>query len=73
MRNILTSRNFCFLTSVKSAPPEEIAIKPDAPLEGERAPLCEGESKDGTHSATQKNPKKRKAAESIDLREPQRM
>jgi len=79
MRNILTSRNFCFLSPVESSPPEEITIEPDAPLEGERDPLCEGERESGTHSTTQDNSgetsgetRKRKAETSIDTREPRR-
>ena len=74
IRNILTSRNFWFLTPVESTPPEEITIKPDTPLEGERIPLCEGKLEDGTHSTAPANTRKRKAStESIDPREPRKM
>jgi hypothetical protein len=70
-RNILTSRNFQFLTPVESAPPEEIAIEPDAPLEGERVPSSEGELESGIRSdAQKKQPNKRKPTEEIDPREP---
>jgi len=34
-RNILTSRNYCFLSWAQPSPPEEIGIEPDTPLEGE--------------------------------------
>jgi len=75
MRNILTSRNFCFLSPAETSPPEEIAIEPDAPLEGERSPSCEGEQESGTRSAAQSNrvnARKRKVEATIDTREPQR-
>jgi len=65
-RNILISRNFRFLSPAETAPPEEIAIKHNAPLEGER--------ENGTHSAAQENgaenPRKRKAEATIDTQEP---
>jgi len=74
MRNILTSRNFCFLSPVESSPPEEIAIEPDAPLKGERGPSCKGEREGDTRSTAQETKgetKKRKAETNIDTREPQ--
>jgi len=74
MRNILTSRNFHFLSPVESSPLEEIAIEPDALLEGERSPSCEGEQEGDTRSATQETKgetRKRKAETNIDTREPQ--
>ena len=75
-RNILTSRNFRFLSKADPSPPEELGIELSAPLEGENGPLCEGEREDSTRSATQKtstdNPRKRKAETIIDPREPRR-
>jgi len=69
-------RNFCFLSPTETSLPEEIAIEPDAPLEGEHSPSCEGERESGTHSAAQSNrgtnPRKRKAEATIDTREPRR-
>ena len=73
MRNILTSRNFRFLSPVESSPPEDIAIEPDALLEGEHGPSCEGEREGDTCSATQETKgetRKRKAETNIDIREP---
>jgi len=75
MQNILTSRNFRFLSPAETSPPEEIAIEPDAPLEGECGPSYEGEQESGTCSAAQSNrvnARKRKAEATIDTREPQR-
>ncbi len=63
-KNILTSRNFWFLSPIERAPPEEIAVEPDA--------LLEGEPGDGTRSAALENPQKRKADTSIDPSEPRR-
>jgi len=72
-KNILTSRNFCFLSPVESSPPEEIAIEPDTPLEGECSPSCKGEQESGTCSATQGNRgQKRKVETVIDTREPRK-
>ena len=74
MRNILTSRNFHFLTRADPSPPEELAIHPSTPLEGENGPPYEGELEDGTHSAAPEmitgNPRKQKALANIDPREP---
>ena len=56
---------------METSPPEEIAIEPDAPLEGEHGPSCEGEQESGTCSATE-NPRKRKVEATIDTREPWR-
>ena len=70
-QNVLTSRNFRFLSPTESTPPEEIAIEHDAPFEGERDPPCEGEWESSTHSATQENRgDKRKAETIINTREP---
>ena len=79
-RNVLTSRNYRFLSQAEPSPPEEIGINPNAPLQGEQAPPCEGEQDDGTRSAAPENspdnspdnPSKRKSQASIDPREPQR-
>jgi len=72
MKNILTSRNFCFLSPGESFPPEEIAIEPDTPLEGECSPSYKGEQESGTYSTAQENRgQKRKAETVIDIREPQ--
>jgi len=75
-KNILISRNFHFLSPAETTPPEEIAIEPDTPLQGEYSPQCEGEREDGTHNATSKNKpnnsRKQKAETDIDPREPQR-
>ena len=74
MRNILTSRNFCFLSPADSAPPEEILVEPDALLEGEHNPPYEGEWGSDTRSITPMNgprgTKKRKAEENVDTRAP---
>jgi hypothetical protein len=55
-------------------PLEEIAIEPDALLEGEHGPPCEGEQEDGTRSATLVNrpesSKKREADTNVDITEP---
>jgi len=80
MRNVLTLRNYHFLSRAEPSPPEEIGIDPNAPLQGEQDPLCEGEQDDGTCSAALENspdnspdnPNKRKAQASIDPREPRR-
>ena len=70
-KNILTSRNFRFLSPSESSPLEEIAIKPDAPLEGEHGPSCEGERESDTCSAAQESRgQKRKAETIVDIREP---
>jgi len=75
-RNILTLRNYRFLSWAEPSPPEEIGINPNAPLQGERDPPCEGEQDDGTCSAAPENSpdnlRKRKAQENIDPREPRR-
>ena len=72
-RNILTSRNFRFLSPSESSPLEEIAIKLDAPLEGECGPSCEGEQESGTCSAAQESRgQKRKAETIVVIREPQK-
>jgi len=75
-RNVLTSRNYCFLSRAEPSPPEKIGINPDAPLQGEQDPPCKGEQEDGTHNATPENspdnPRKRKAQTNIDPREPRR-
>jgi len=75
-RNILTSRNFRFLSKADPSPPEELGIQPSAPLEGENGPPYKGELEDGTRSATPEkrtgNPRKRKAQVNIDPREPRR-
>jgi len=75
-RNVLTLRNYRFLSQAEPSPPEEIGINPNALLQGERDPLCEGEQDDGTCSATPENSpdnlRKRKAQENIDPREPRR-
>jgi len=75
-QNILTLRNFHFLSPMETSPPEEIAIEPDAPLEGEHGPSYEGKWESGTHSTAQSNrgtnPRKRKAEATIDTREPWR-
>ena len=34
-RKILTSRNYCFLSNIEKAPPEEIVVAPNLPREGE--------------------------------------
>jgi len=69
-------RNFRFLLPAETSPLEEIAIEPDALLEGEHGPLYKGEQESGTRSAAQSNrgtnPRKRKAEATIDTREPQR-
>jgi len=74
MRNILTLRNYRFLSKAEPSPLEEIALEPSAPLEGENGPPYEGEQEDGTHSAAPENspdnPRKRKAQASIDPIEP---
>ena len=66
MRNILTLRNFHFLTRADPSPLEELGIQPSAPLEGEL--------EDGTCSAAPEmrteNPRKWKAQVNIDPREP---
>ena len=76
MRNILTLRNFHFLTRTDPSPPEELGIQPSASLEGENSPPYEGELEDGTCSAAPEmrpgNPRKRKAQTTIDPREPWR-
>lgn len=66
-KNILASQNFHFLSHLEASSNllEEITIEPDAPLEGEHDPLCEGEREEGTHSVA-----KRKAEINIDPREP---
>ena len=72
-RNILTLRNFRFLLPAETSPLEEIAIEPDALLEGERGPSCEGKRESGTCSTAQSNrvnARKRKVEATIDTREP---
>ena len=73
--NIPISRNFYILSPVETTP-EEIAIKPDTPPEGEHGPPCEGEWEDGTRSAAlekrPENSKKREVDTNIDIREPWR-
>ena len=75
-KNILISRNFRFLSPAETTPPEEIAIEPDTPLQGEYGPQCEGEREDGTRNTASKNKlnnsRKWKAETDIDLREPRR-
>ena len=75
-RNILTLRNFCFLTRADPSPLEELGIQLSTPLEGENSPLYEGELEDGTCSAAPEtrtgNPRKWKAQVNIDPREPRR-
>jgi len=75
-RNILTLRNFHFLTRADPSPPEELGIQPSTPLEGENSPPYEGELEDGTCSAAPEtrtgNPRKWKAQVNIDPREPHR-
>ena len=75
-RNILTSRNFRFLSKADPSPPEELGIQLSAPLEGENGPPYEGELEDGTRSTAPEtrtgNPRKRKAQVNIDPREPRR-
>ena len=63
MRNILTLRNFCFLSRADPSPLEELGIEPSYLLKGENGPPYEGEQEDGTHSATpnEGNPRKWKA------------
>jgi len=76
MRNVLTLRNYRFLSWAEPSPLEEIGINPNAPLQGEQDPPCEGEQDDSTCSTdlenSPDNPKKQKAQASIDPREPQR-
>ena len=62
------------MSPIESTPLEEIAIEPDAPLEGECGPSCEGEWENGTHSAAQESRgQKRKAETNIDTREPRKI
>jgi len=73
-RNILILRNFRFLSWTEPSPLEEIEIEPDAPLQGECDPPCEGEPEDSTCSAApsnkQKSSRKRKVQTNIDPQEP---
>jgi len=75
-RNILTLRNFRFLSRTDPFPLEELGIEPSSPLEGENGPPYEGEQEDVTHSTAPKtsesNPRKQKAQANIDPREPWR-
>jgi len=76
MRNILTSRNYRFLSREQPSPPEEIGIEPGTPLEGEQGPPYEGELEDGIRSAAPDartdNPRKRNTQTNIDPREPRK-
>ena len=62
---------------MKTMPPEEITIEPDAPLKRKHSTPCKGEQKDGTHSTALENrlrsSKKREADTNIDIREPQKI
>jgi len=53
-RNILTLRNYHFLSWSEPSPPEEIGIDPSASLQGERNPPCEGELEGGTRQIRQR-------------------
>jgi len=69
-KNVLTSRNFRFLTPTEPSPPEEIIVEPDE--QGENAPSNEGEEDRSTRSDEQESTtRKRKATDTdIDEREP---
>jgi len=73
-RNVLTSRNYRFLTPSEPSPPEEILVDPED--QGENAPLSEGEEEElNIRSGNEKcTSRKRKAVDAdLDMHEPRKM